>query len=349
MRRRTAWLLALVAAGFVWGVLQLFGVEFASGAVYPPYSSLRAEPDGARLLYDSLARLPGLAVSRNYLPLELLQGSDATVLLLGLDARNFGKDMDLLRTVRRLAERGNRVVLAAGPPAGTGAIPADKLNREWGVHFGVDPKSPASHRLYFSRAEEWTVTDRVGERPIAIERGFGKGMVVMLAESLDFDNQSSVARDRIDDVAAALGVNRRIVFDEQHFGLSESGTIVGLARRYRLGGMALGLLVCAVLWIWRSTSSFPPPAMAVAVERLEGRTSHAGLLTLLRRHIRPGDLPAVSWQEWVSTNRVRPDAAARAAGIIGSVGAPVEKMRMVWGELRSPGTGQEARPHLRLL
>jgi hypothetical protein len=332
MTRRAWWLLIPVAAGFAWGVLQLFGVEFASGAVYPPYSSLRAEPDGARLLYDSLARLPGLTVTRSYLPLELVGGSDATILLLGLDARNFGKDMDLLRTVRQAAERGNRVVLAAAL-AGTGDIPADKLNREWGVRFGVDAKSPASHRLYFRRAEEWTVADRVGERAIAIERGFGKGMVVVLAESVAFDNQSSVARNRIDDVAAALGPQRRIVFDEQHFGLSESGTIVGLARRYRLGGMALGLLVCAVLWIWRSTSSFPPAAAAAVVERLEGRTSHAGLLTLLRRHIRPGDLPEVCWQEWVSTNRVRPDVVARAVAIVRGGAGPVEKVRLISGEM----------------
>jgi hypothetical protein len=323
MRRRVPWLLVPLALVFTWGVLQLFGIEFSTGTVYPSYSSLRADPDGTRLLYDSLARLPGLTVTRNYLPLEMLQPADATVLLLGLDARKFGKDLDLLRAVRRMAERGNRVVLAAGPLTGASAIPADKLNREWGVRFGVNPRAKASARLYFSKAEEWTVTGRIGDRILSIERTFGKGTVVMLADSLDFDNQSSVAMDRLDDIADALGAHRRVIFDEQHFGLTESGSIVGLARRFHLGGVAIGLLVCAALWIWRNTAAFPPPAPAAAVEHLAGRTSHAGLLTLLRRHIRPADLAAVCWQEWLSTNRVRPDVAAQAAGILGGKADPV--------------------------
>jgi hypothetical protein len=330
MRSRALWLLLPLALGFAWGVLRLFGIEFASGAVYPPYSSLRADPDGARLLYESLTRLPGLSVTRNYLPLELLDPSDATVLILGLDARSFGKDMDLLRTVERLAKRGNRVVLAAAPLTGIAAIPADKLNREWGVRFGVDPRSKAAHRLYFSKAEEWTVTDRIRDHPLAIERAFGKGTVAILAESLDFDNQSTVAMDRLDEVAAVLGPHHRIIFDEQHFGLSESGSIVGLARRFRLGGMAFGLLFCTALWIWRATAAFPPPAPAPAVEHLEGRTSHSGLLTLLRRHIRPADLPSVCWQEWLSTNRVRPEAAARAAEILRTASAPLAAMKQLW-------------------
>jgi hypothetical protein len=326
VKSRALWLLLPVAAGFVWGALQLFGVEFATGAVYPPYSSLRADPDGARLLYESLARMPGLTVTRNYLPLELLQSSGATVLLLGLDARSFGKEMDLLRTVERLAKSGNRVVLAAGPLTGIAAIPADKLNREWGVRFGVDPRSKARYRLYFSKADDWTATARIGDRMLAIERAFGGGTVVMLADSLDFDNQATVAMDRLDDVAAALGPGSRIIFDEQHFGISESGTIVGLVRRFRLGGMAFGLLLCAALWIWRSTASFPPPAPAAGVEHLAGRTSHSGLLTLLHRHIRTADLPSVCWQQWLATNRVRPDVAARASEILRTKADPVGQL-----------------------
>jgi hypothetical protein len=324
------WLTILVAAGFAWGVLRLFNLEFASGAVYPAYSSLRADPDGTRLLYESLVRLPSLSVTRSFLPLDLLQPSEATVLLLGLDARNFGKDLDLLRTVRGMAERGNRVVLAAAPLTGTGAIPADKLNREWGVRFGVDPRARAAHRLYFSKADEWSVTEQSGDRILAIERAFGKGSVVLMAESLDFDNQSTVAMDRLDEVSAALGPNARIIFDEQHFGMTESGTVVGLVRRFRLGGMTLGLLCCAALWIWRNASAFPPPAPAAAMERLAGRTSHAGLLNLLSRHIRPADLPAVCWQKWLGANRVSSDAAAGASEILRRNSDPLSAMRQLW-------------------
>ena len=291
-------LLLVVAVGFGWGVLRLFGIEFASGTVYPAYSSLRADPDGARLLYDSLARLPGMKISRSYVPLELLSDSDATVLVLGLDARKFGKDMDLLRAARRLAERGNRVVLAAEPLTGTAPIPADKLNREWGVRFGVDPKAKADHRLYFSKAEDWESNrshdraafrqghhpDHRGEprlrQPVDDCDGpAGRGRRGAGAQPAHHFRRAALRSDRIGKhrrVSAAVPAGRNGVRPAslrgtvdlaEHFGVSTS--------RARGGRRAAG-----------------------------GAYVAGGLLTLLRRHIRPADLPAVCWREWVSSNRV---------------------------------------------
>jgi hypothetical protein len=65
-------------------------VNFATGEAYPEYSSLRASPKGAKLLYDSLARLPGVSISRNYIPLEFLEGDRQTVLVLALDPLELG-------------------------------------------------------------------------------------------------------------------------------------------------------------------------------------------------------------------------------------------------------------------
>ncbi|MEI9970969.1 MAG: hypothetical protein WDO73_02350 [Ignavibacteriota bacterium] len=105
-----------------------------------------------------------------------------------------------------------------------------------------------------------------------------------------------------------------MVFDEQHFGLGASGTVVGLARRYRLTGMAFGLALCAALFIWKNSASFPPPAAAVHREALAGRTSLSGLYTLLRRHIKPADLAATCWNEWLVGNgrNLSPERRARA-------------------------------------
>ena len=72
-------LVLVLGAGFIAGVMYLFGLSFAAGNVYPQFSSLRSDPRGARLLYESLAALPGVTVSRNLVPLEFLPGSGATV------------------------------------------------------------------------------------------------------------------------------------------------------------------------------------------------------------------------------------------------------------------------------
>jgi hypothetical protein len=146
------------------------------------------------------------------------------------------------------------------------------------------------------------VLDRIGPKILAIERDFGKGSIVLFAESDDFTNAASVASDRLEMVSMAIGASSHIVFDEQHLGIAETGSFVGLARRFRLAGLALGLAICAALFLWRSASGFPPALSAQDVP-LSGRTSSAGLLTLLRRNIPPGELAAACWQQWLSANR----------------------------------------------
>ena len=46
--------LLVVLAAFLFGLLHLFNLRFAAGDVYPPYSSLRSDPVGCRIYYESL-------------------------------------------------------------------------------------------------------------------------------------------------------------------------------------------------------------------------------------------------------------------------------------------------------
>ena len=47
-------LFGLCAVAFVLGVLQLFRLRFEQGDVYPPYSTLRADPLGSMALYERI-------------------------------------------------------------------------------------------------------------------------------------------------------------------------------------------------------------------------------------------------------------------------------------------------------
>jgi hypothetical protein len=67
MKSRTPLILAGVCAvAFVLGIVQLFHLRFEQGDVYRPYSSLRADPLGAMALYESLERMPGVTVRRDF-------------------------------------------------------------------------------------------------------------------------------------------------------------------------------------------------------------------------------------------------------------------------------------------
>lgn len=72
--------LVILVAGLAW----LFHLRFLAGDIYPPYSSLRYDPLGARAFYESLESCPGLTVSRNYKPIEETELSgDTAVMYLG--------------------------------------------------------------------------------------------------------------------------------------------------------------------------------------------------------------------------------------------------------------------------
>lgn len=325
----------LLAAGFAYGALRLFGIQFAIGEVYPEYSSLRSDPVGSKLLFDSLAGLPGLRVERNYLPPEYLPAHGAAVLFLGssLAAVNW-KDFE------RVAAPGNRIVLALRLTKPPQAPEIKQLRDAWHIRIDEDPLKGRAHPFFFGDAPGWRVVDRAGPKLLALEKDFGKGTIAIFAESSDFDNESSIAGDRMAQVSAAIGPYSTIVFDEQHLGIAEGGSVVDLARRFRLGGLMLGLALMAALFLWKNAAGFPPPAKIKADGMLAGRTSQAGLLTLLRRHVPPRDLAAACWQEWLSGNGGQGSAARieRAAAIArGGASNPLQSARDIAGVLHGKG------------
>src|SRR5690242_16610719 len=85
---KAVWAAVILAALFFGGAIYFFNLNFAAGDVYPEYSSMRTDPRGTKVLYESLRQLPGLRVQRNFQPLDLnpLPGTGITVLMLGYAA-----------------------------------------------------------------------------------------------------------------------------------------------------------------------------------------------------------------------------------------------------------------------
>ena len=338
---RAGLLIVLLAGLFTYGLIRVFAIQFASGEAYPAYSSLSSRPDGSKLLYDSLSRTPGVVVSRNFFPLDYLAETQATVFLFALDAEDFATNPKLhLDEVESLAKRGDRVVAALRWKGSKKPEKTEDLDKRWHVKFGFDPEEKHPHRLYFSDAPGWRVIDRSDGKILALDRDFEKGSVVLVSESDDFANDATARLDRLGLVSAAIGPNSRVVFDEGHLGIAESGTVVGLARRFRLGGMALGMAFCAALFIWKNAASFPPSVDAPRSETLAGRTSISGLFTLLRRHIKPDELASICWNEWLTghRNEVTPARLESAEAVLRDrARQPLEAVREIQTVLHSKG------------
>ncbi len=113
--------LLVVLGGFFFGLAHLFKLRFEAGDVYPEYSSLRADPLGAKALYESLDNL--LTVRRNYRRVSKLgEGRDTTLFYLGsraafmMDSRS---DLRLLpeefKTLESFVAGGGRLVISFFP------------------------------------------------------------------------------------------------------------------------------------------------------------------------------------------------------------------------------------------
>src|SRR6266446_184720 len=119
--RAPAVFLALLLAAFAWGVGRLFDLRYAVGDVYPPYSSLRADPLGTKVMHDALERLPGISVLRNlHATSDLERGRDTVLLILGENPSLDIEDPAIIDGVESIALHGGRVVIALRPEAQSG-------------------------------------------------------------------------------------------------------------------------------------------------------------------------------------------------------------------------------------
>lgn len=117
---------AALAAGTAWLVVSW---RFDAGDLHPAYSTHRADPMGAAALYESLARLPGLTVTRNERDLETADlPPGAALVLLGVDPewRLAGR----LAALEAFVRQGGCLVLALRPLQDDGRLVVDRLETQ---------------------------------------------------------------------------------------------------------------------------------------------------------------------------------------------------------------------------
>jgi hypothetical protein len=104
-----------IAVLTVWAVIHLLALRYERGDVYPPGSTLRADPLGTKILAESLAGLPGVSMERNYRSLTRLKPVAPVVLAhLAIDFRIEISDAELA-ALESLVTSGTRAVFTFSP------------------------------------------------------------------------------------------------------------------------------------------------------------------------------------------------------------------------------------------
>lgn len=312
--------IAIVAilVALVWGLEVVIVSPLETGTAYPEYSSLRPDPMGTMALYESLEKV--VKVERLYKSrMRRDPGAGTTIFVLGVDPMAWAKlKVDTLKEYEELTAKGARLVIAflpvSDPWKDTDARPVET---RWGVGFRYSKVHAAEHgaipketALVLTPGKEWK---RIGS---AIERPLGAGSVVLLADSYPLSNEGLRESHDAGLIVKLAGEAKEVVFDENHFGVVETGSVTKLMRKYHLEGAMAVLALVAALFLWRSSSSLLPSRAPDAGQPVMGRDSAEGMTALLRRGIAEKDLVRVCYEEWRKTSRAEKTVAVGSNDVV---------------------------------
>jgi len=359
----------LFSALFFLGLGHLFMLRFQTGDIYPPYSSLRADPLGTMALYESLANTGSVQVHRHYESVSRIQsGHDLTLFYLGSPAASFFSETHhqsdaLDKQLRRLAITGARVVMSFTLPKRTSKpeknVPKDDaddadnpkqpcaeikqpddasiLEQLQNVALKYDSqleKSPGAvltpayltsglphsdkipwHSAWYFDvdASSWKAIYSINNRPVMIEHPFGHGTIILLTDTFLLSNEALRSKRHPHFLAWLMGANSQAVFDEAHLGMRKKPGVVALARQNRLHWPIGGIILLALLFIWKNAMPLTPPPKDAAESVLlsDGLTSSSqvytpldytrGLISLLDRHIGKRQIMKIYVDEWLQS------------------------------------------------
>lgn len=328
---------AALLAAFSWALIDLAGSAFERGNAYPPWSSLRADANGTKLLHESLQKLPAWTITRHFQPDAKLPAAPATILFFNTDPLALAK---LTPTIDRLTAGGARVLLGLPDRRQTlrkGQTNAIKLVDWLGLRLEPQSSGEAFENSFEERTTwnlvpidpAWKLGPRFAERPR------GRGSIILLTgnELLSGQLRQAPSGDRL---LRLLGPSHQVIFNEHAIGVADQGGIVTLLRRAGWGPAALLLLLAAALYLWRAAATLLP-TRPDALTRQEPGGAATALAQLLRKHIPPHQLLSTCLDEWKKATGLLPHWQTRRP-LPPLPAAPLEAYRQLQQTLREKPT-----------
>jgi hypothetical protein len=141
-------LFTLTVALFLYGGLRLFELRFETGDVYAEYSSLRTDPLGTRVFYESLEHVGSAQVARNTMALSHLPSHDKGTLILAGLRRHYGllTLSDSLPPIEQLLGSGWRVVICFYPEVGEDPVWPMRSEQSQDSKSNGPPREESQHR-----------------------------------------------------------------------------------------------------------------------------------------------------------------------------------------------------------
>jgi hypothetical protein len=276
------------------GLMELFQLRFEAGDVYPKYSSLRADPLGTMAFYESLDRLPGVAVRRDFSDANRLPEESRTVYLHLAAYRHDWQwvPKDLFAELERFQARGGRLVITFFPQTESSAFFYEHRNETNTVKSASDrdkkmtPDKKTKMRNKTEEAEGVQLEDRWGvhTRFEKMEQADGVYAPVRVTNRTDLplprvlNWHSGIVFANLDDawrVIYARGTNAVVI--ERRFG---KGSVVMATDSYFVSNEAVARDRHADLLAWL----IGPGRNVVFDEAHLGVVETSGVVVLMRQY-----------------------------------------------------------------
>ncbi len=220
--------------------------------------------------------------------------------------------------------------------APTGEDWDDDADRFYGAADILPPtipwRAPLSFRL---KDNSWETLYTWQEEPVVVQRPWGRGTVVMVADSYLLSNEALRNHRQTGVLTWLVQPGNAIVFDESLKGLLKQPGIAGLARQYRLHGVFAALLAVVGLFIWRQSAIFIAPVqLEMRSEHSQpaaGRDTSKGLVHLARQHIDVKSLMTVCFEAWKgqAAQRVSAERISEVEALVATAAADPRKEKQV--------------------
>jgi hypothetical protein len=320
-------LVIAVAGALLVGLTSIVQNRAKRSDSYPAFSSYRTLPEGTSVLYEALQHSPGMTADRNIQPLGIVHFNNAAFLMLDVSPLSLNGNGQWFDEMQALANNGNRVIIGLSPHRTRFIQPENNQLEDalkgWHIRLAFrrltdfrddeDETLTPGWPMYFAQAQGWDTLREEGGKPVVIQRAWGKGTLVVMTNSFLLTNAAMVEDRQTTFVADLIGPVHRTIFDETHFGIEETGSIAALARRYHLQGLVLGLVLAALLFIWKNAAGFPPAPDVRPTQALIGEDSSAAFLNLIRRNIRRDDILATCVEQWSKMYQRKAGSSLQAA------------------------------------
>ncbi|MFH0925306.1 MAG: DUF4350 domain-containing protein [bacterium] len=311
--------------------------RFTKGDIYPLYSSLRHDPIGTSILFQTLTKI-GYTVD-TLTDEKLSEDINPQDTILFILTPSFDISEDSKKDIVNFIQNGGRVFLTVTDSRTNSLMDHfdTKINYETSMSkkdtkenedsslFAIpnnkqqatcnkQPTSSGKGSL-FNFLEDLTIINNHlsltcdwpnaltvysnGNDDIILLLKHGKGDIVISSEAFFISNESLSKKPPLLFLKWLLNQKNNVIIDEYHHGLYCQRGISFLLKKYHLYWFMLYLIIIFILYLWHILPGFLPPLPPlIRKDGKQGQSSLKGYAYLLSKTIPKEGLLEICWKQW---------------------------------------------------